>query len=111
MVYCFVHAPIQNGWAGELLFVKYKEDGVFHEEDIKKIVTSLYPNEEWDDLIFTPHPSLDDIEAYLARREVGMMQRVSIAKTFEDLHFNEWLLAIKKHYKGLYYFLQMTLNY
>lgn len=111
MVYCFVHAPIRNGWSGEILFVKKKQEGVFHEDDIRKLCAQLYPQEEWDDLIWTPHPSLDDIEAYLTRREKGMMQRISTSKTFEDLHFDEWVRAIRHNSKGLYHFLAMALDF
>lgn len=100
MFYCFIHAPIDNGWNGELLLALEKKTH-FRVAEVEKLCGLLFPNEDFCSLYYDDKVFPDRLNAYQLRRERGMMQRISISGTYEDLHFDEWIKALTKHYPHL----------
>lgn len=107
MVYFFVHAPTDNGWSGELLLWGCKADGVWRVDDIRKRFLDLYPGEDFDTCHFDGKPSVAKVQAFELRLEHFMWQRESSAGTYEDLHMDEFLRTLKRHYPSLAMFASM----
>jgi hypothetical protein len=105
-VYCFVHAPVSNGWNGELLLVRSKDKGTFRANEIEKICKDLYVLDDFHTFHFDNNVSADRVSDYLMRRRKGMMQRISISGTYEDMHYDEWLRGISQNYFALAKFIE-----
>lgn len=102
MKYCFVHAPSNSSWQGIILLAPHRDgEQRFRERDIKHACEVLYPNEDFYDLIYDPNPSPEQVSQYLLRREKGFLQRATQERTYEDLHFDEWIKILGHHYPQL----------
>ena len=101
MIHCFVHAPNKNGWQGEILLHIEKDSGNFKQAIVRKLFNSIYDADDFDDMCYDPTPTPDQVAAYLLRRENGMMQRLSVYKSYEDLSFDDWIKGLRKNYPYL----------
>lgn len=97
MIHCFVHAPCGKGWNGELLMHLEKDCGQFKQHLVRKEFESWFPEFDFDEMVYDPSPTTDQITAYLLRRENGMMQRMSAFRTYEDCEWKVWIKGLEKH--------------
>jgi len=111
MMHCFVHAPNKNGWNGEVLLHLEKANGSFREKEVRNIFESLYPNDDFYSMHYHPDPTVTQVSSYLLRRENGLMQRISVVKSYEDLSFEDWVEGIRKHYPYIAKYAVFVRNY
>lgn len=110
MTVCFVHAPNVNGWNGELLLVKERDSGHFKVSHLERICNALFPNDDFSTFHFDANVAEPRVTEYRLRREKGFLQRISAHGTYEDLHLDEWIKGVKKHYPELGQFAAFLMN-
>lgn len=99
MVHCFIYAPIKNGTNGELLFHDEKASGFFSEANLERFCSVLFPRFDFRELIIYRNTNVTEnhVAQYYLRLAKGMLQRVSVSGTFEDLHQDEWKRMMHSH--------------
>lgn len=109
MTVCFVHAPLDNGWNGEILLVLNKREGHFRLKDVERMVSKIYTEHDKDSFHYDNNVALDRVKDWNERKERAMMQRRSAYGTYEDLYFDEWIKGISRHYYHLAKFAKFIL--
>lgn len=97
MNYCFVYAPLKKRWAGELLLAHHDENEI-DMDDVEQAIKLFYPREKWESLVVESNAPLNRVEQYMQRREEGKLQRMTASGTYEEIHVDEWIKAVGRHY-------------
>lgn len=106
MYWCFVHAPIDDGrWAGELVLAlkKKKSKGKYKLSVVHTMISEMYPDDDPFEFDYKLDVEKEDVELYLKRKSMGMMQRESIVGSYEDMHDDEWDKSLRLKYPDIFF--------
>lgn len=103
MIYCFVHAPNNQGWTGELVLALAKKTGKFRLADVQTIIRELYPDDDPDIFHYDQHVTESQYQKFIERHDAGKKQRRSLYGSLEEMHHDEWEKSIIKRYPKMFF--------
>ena len=103
MVYCFVHAPNNMAWNGELVLALRKNIGRFRLKDVQTIIELMYPDDDPDMFHYDNNVAEEKAKVFLLRKHKGYVQRRSLYGSYEDLHYDEWEKTFKERYPDIFF--------